>query len=88
LDEIKQDSIQRTILVQNQRSKWHNKFIKKKHFQPSDWAMLFESLFKKFKGKLTTRWLGPYEVVTIYENGFVKIKTIDDGQVSFVVDGH
>jgi hypothetical protein len=38
LDEIRQDAIQQTILVQNQRSKWHDKFIKKKHFQPSDWA--------------------------------------------------
>jgi hypothetical protein len=33
LDEIRKDVIQRTI---NQRSKWHDKFIKKKHFQPGD----------------------------------------------------
>jgi hypothetical protein len=88
LDEIRKDAIQRTILVQNQRSKWHAKFIKKKHFQPSDWALLFDSQFKTFKGKLNTRWLGPYEVDTVYDNGAVKIKTIDDGQVSFVVNGH
>jgi hypothetical protein len=55
LDEIRQDAIQQMILVQNQRSKWHDKFIKKKHFQPSDWALLFDSRFKTFKGKLTTR---------------------------------
>jgi hypothetical protein len=24
----------------------------------------------------------------VYDNGVVKIKTIDDGQVSFVVNGH
>jgi hypothetical protein len=64
LYEIRQDAIQRTILVQNQRSKWHDKFIKKKHFQPRDWALLFDSRFKTFKGKLTTYWLGPYEVDT------------------------
>jgi hypothetical protein len=72
LDEIRQDAIQRAILVQNQRSKWHDKFIKKKHFQPGDWALLFDSLFKTFKGKLTTRWLGPYEVDTVYDNGASK----------------
>ena len=88
LDEIRQDAIQRAILVQNQRSKWHDKFIKKKHFQPGDWALLLDSRFKTFKGKLTTRWLGPYEVDTVYDNGAVKIKTIYDGQVSFVVNGH
>jgi hypothetical protein len=49
---------------------------------------LFDSQFKTFKGKLTTQWLGPYEVVTVYDNGVVKIKKIDDGQVSFVVNGH
>jgi hypothetical protein len=88
LDEIRQDVIQRKILVQNQRRKWHDKFIKKKQFQPGDWALLFDSIFKTFKGKFTTRWLGPYEVVIVFGNGVVKIKTIDDGQVSFVVNGH
>jgi hypothetical protein len=76
------------MLFQNQRSKWHEKFIKKKQFQLSDWALFFDSRFKTFKGKLTTWWLGPYEVLTMYYNGIVKIKTIDDGQVSFVVNGH
>lgn len=88
LDEIRQDAIQRTILVQNQRSKWHDKFIKKKHFQLGDWALLFDSRFKTFKDKLTTRWLGPYKVDIVYDNGAIKIKTIDDGQVCFVVNGH
>jgi hypothetical protein len=87
LDEIRQDGIQWTILVQNLRIKWHDKFIKKKHFHPGDWPLLFDSRFKSFKGKLTTRWLGPYEVDTVYDNGAIKIKTIDDGQVSFVVNG-
>ena len=29
LDEIKQDAIQRTNLIQNQMTKWHDKFLKK-----------------------------------------------------------
>jgi hypothetical protein len=32
--------------------------------------------------------LDPYEVVIIYDNEVVKIKTIDDGHVSFLVNGH
>ena len=88
MDEIKQDAIQWTILVQNQRIKWHEKFIKKKKFQSGDCYLLFDSRFKTFKGKITTRWLGPYEVVTMFDNGAVKIKTIDDEHVSFVVNGH
>ena len=88
LDEIRQDFIQRTILVQNQRSKWHDKFIKKKQFQPGYWTLLFYSRIKTFKGKLTTRWFGPYELVAVFDNGVVQKKKIDDGQVSFVVNGH
>jgi hypothetical protein len=88
LGEIRKDALQRTILVQNQRSKWHDKYIKKNHFQPRDWALLFDSKYKTFKGKLMTRWLGPYEVETIFYNGSVRIKIIDDSQNSFVVNGH
>jgi len=87
LDRIRKDAIQRTILVQNQWSKWHEKFIKKKLFQPGDWALLFDSRFKTFKGTLTTRWMGPYEVVIVFDNGSVRIKTIDDESISFLVNG-
>ena len=69
--------------------KWHDhKFIKKKQFNTGDWALLFDSIYKNFKGKLTARWMGPYEVVTAFYNGSVEIKTIDDSQISFVVNGH
>jgi hypothetical protein len=88
LDEIKQDSLQRTTLIQEHRTKWHDKYIKKKSFQSGDWALLYDSRFKSFKGKLSTRWLGPYEVDTIYDNGSVNIKTIHEDQTSFVVNGH
>jgi transposase InsO family protein len=88
LDEIRQDALQRTTLIQEQRTKWHDKYIKKKSFQPGDWALLYDSRFKNFKGKLSTRWMGPYEVDTVYENGAVRIKTIDENQTSLVVNGH
>jgi hypothetical protein len=32
--------------------------------------------------------LGPYEVEIVFDNGSVRIKTIDDSQNSFVVNGH
>ena len=31
--------------------------------------------------------MGPYEVVTAFDNGSVKIKTIDISEVSFIVNG-
>ena len=32
--------------------------------------------------------MGPYEVVIAFDNGSVKIKTIDGSQISFVVNGN
>ena len=71
------DALQRTMLIQNQQETWHDKFIKQKQFNTGDWALLFDSWFKNFKGKLTTRQMGPYEVVKAFDNGLVEIKTID-----------
>ena len=88
LDELRQDALQRTMLIQNQRKTWHDKFIKKNQFNTGDWALLFDLRLKNFKGRLTTRWMGPYEVVTAFDNGSVKIKTIDGSKISFVVNGH
>ena len=87
LEEIRQDALQRTMLIENQRKTWHDKFIKQKQFNIGDWALLFGSQFKNFKGKLTTHWMGPYKVVTTFDNVSIKIKTIDGSEVSFVVNG-
>ena len=62
--------------------------MNKKTSEERDWPLLFNSWFKHFKGKLTTRWMGPYEIVTVFDNGSIKIKTIDEGQTAFVVNGH
>ena len=88
LDEIRQAAIEHNTLIQQERAQWHDKFIKKKQFHVGDWALLFDSKFKDFKAKFTTHWLGPYEIVDVYDNGSVKLKTIDDEAHQFVVNGH
>ena len=32
--------------------------------------------------------MGPYEVVTAFDNGSIKIKTNDGSEISFIVNGH
>ena len=68
--------------------KWHDKFIKIKVFHRGEWALLYDSHFKDFKGKLCTRWMGPYEVDTIFDNGIVRLVTIDDTRASFIANGN
>ena len=76
------------MLIQNQWKTWHDKFIKQKKFNKGDQELLFDSRYTNFKGKLTTHSMGPYEVVKTFDNGSVEIKTIDDSQNSFVINGH
>eukprot|EP00253_Pinus_taeda_P025326 PITA_25326 len=85
---IRHDVIQRTNIIQQQRSGWHDKYIKERKFQPRDWALLFDPKFKDFQGKFQTHWLGPYEIETVIDNGVVKIRTIDEEIVIFLVNGH
>lgn len=32
--------------------------------------------------------MGPYEVETTFENGVIRIKTLDDEPISFTMNGH
>ena len=53
-----------------------------------DWTLLYGSIFKDFKGKLRTRWLGPNQIDTCYGNGLVEIGTTNETQVPHLVNGH
>ena len=50
--------------------------------------MLYDSRFKDFKGKLMTRWLGPYIVDKFFDNGAIQISTIYQEGIPLLVNGH
>ena len=50
--------------------------------------MLYDSRYKDFKGKLRTRWLGPYTVEKCNDNGSVLIRTIDEEAIPMLINGH
>ena len=75
-------------MIQQQRKKWHDKIIKHKQFQKGNWALLYDSRFENFQGKLRTRWLGPYEVDVVFPNGTIRPLTIDDSKTPLLVNGH
>eukprot|EP00253_Pinus_taeda_P028715 PITA_28715 len=88
LDEKRLDAIHQTNMIQQQRMKWHDKIIKHKQFQKGNWALLYDSRFENFQGKLRTRWLGPYEVDVVFANGTVRLLIIDDAKTPLLVNGH
>ena len=75
-------------MIQQQRSRWHDRTIKQKKFQKGNWALLYDSHFENFQGKLRTRWLGPYEVDVVFPNGTVRLLTIDDSRTPLLVNGY
>ena len=89
IDEKLLAAVDHTVLIQQQRSNWHDRFIKKKVFFEGDWALLYDSRFKRdFKGKLHTRWLGPYLVDRVFDNGIVHLVTIDENRAPLFSNGH
>ena len=58
-------------------------------FREGDWALLYDSWFKRdFKGKLCTSWLGPYIIDQVFDNGTVRLTTIDENQTPLFANGH
>ena len=88
LNEFRMQALLHIEVVQQQRKVWRDKNIKEKAFQEGDWALLYDSSFKYFKGKLMTRWLGPYTVEKCIENGAVQIRTIDEERIPLLVNDH
>ena len=88
VDDYKKHALFRIEVVQQQKKKWYDRFIKSKYFKEGDWDPLYHYRFKQFKGKMRTRWLGPYQIDTCHDNGMMKFKTIDETQVPLLVNGH
>lgn len=50
--------------------------------------LLYDSRFQEFSGKLQTRWLDPYEIQEVNNNGTLTLNTINQYSHSFWVNGH
>lgn len=88
MDEIRLSALRNISLIQQQRAKWHDALIKNKVFHEGDWALLYDSRFQDFSGKLQTHWLGPYEIQKVHDNGTLTLITIDSSGYAFKVNGH
>ena len=88
LDEHRMQALLHSEVVQLQRQVWHDQHLNDKQFQLGDWTFFYDSKYKDFKGKLRTRWLGPYAVEKCNDNGSVLIRTIDEEAIPMLVNGH
>ena len=66
---------------------WHDKHIKKKHFQQGDLVLLYDSKFTKFPGKLKTHWKGPYVVQKVTDGGAVQLAKLNGELFPSMING-
>jgi hypothetical protein len=84
-EEMRLKAYENASIYKERIKRWYDKRLKKKEFK-GDKVLLYNSRFKTFgKGKLQSKWDGPYVVHSMLSNGAVTIMDINGDQ--FVVNG-
>jgi hypothetical protein len=85
LEEMRLKEYENASIYKERIKRWYDKRLKKKEFK-GDKVLLYNSRFKVFgKGKLQSKWDGPYVVHLVLSNGAVTIMYVKGDQ--FMVNG-
>jgi hypothetical protein len=86
LEEMRLKADENASLYKERIKRWYDKRLKKKEFKEGDKVLLHNSMFKTFrKGKLQSKWDGPYIVHSVLSNKVVTIMDVKGDQ--FMVNG-
>jgi hypothetical protein len=86
LEEMRLKAYESATIYKERMKRWYDKRLQPKEFKESDKVLLFNSKFKIFgKGKLKSKWDGPYVVHSVSPSGAVMIMDIKGDQ--YVVSG-
>ncbi|XP_057791290.1 uncharacterized protein LOC131008426 [Salvia miltiorrhiza] len=86
LEEIKREAYDNAVLYKERMKKSHDALIMNKLFNYGQKVLLYQTRFKFASGKLSTKWIGPFEVQAQFPNGVVEVKNPKSGKV-FKVNG-
>jgi hypothetical protein len=85
LEEMRLKAYENARIYKERIKRWYDKRLKKE-FKEGDKVLLYNSRFKTFgKGKLQSKWDGPYVVHSVLYNGAVTIMDVKGDQ--FMVNG-
>ena len=85
LEELRNESYNNARIYKDKTKKLHDQRILRKAFRAGDKVLLFNSRLKLFPGKLKSKWIGPYIVVSSTIFGAVTLRT--DAKEEFKVNG-
>jgi len=87
LEEDRMLALEKTMAIQKQRKRRFDKKIRNEDVQENDLALVYDSRHQKFLGKLHVRWLGPYLVTKVYENGSLSMSNLDGEPLPTRING-
>ena len=73
LEEFHNEAYENAKIYKEKMKAWHDKHIVRKEFEPSQQVLLFNSPLKLFRGKLKSRWPGPFTVIQVFSYRGVEI---------------
>ncbi|XP_074265593.1 uncharacterized protein LOC141588034 [Silene latifolia] len=75
------DAYENASIYKARTRAWHDNMISRRVFQVGEKVLLFQNRLRLFSGKLRSRWMGPYEVVKVFQHGAIEIKCLKSGKV-------
>lgn len=87
LEEERDLSLERTKRIQAQRKKRFDKKIRGEEIKDGDLTLVYDSKHQKFSCKLHIRWLGPYIVTKVFDNGSLSMNTLDGEPLPIRING-
>jgi hypothetical protein len=86
LEELRLKAYHNASIYKERMKRWYDKRLHKKEFKEGDKVLLYNSRYKVFgKGKLQSKWDGPYVVHSVSPSGAVTIMDAKGDQ--YVVNG-
>ena len=76
-----------TEVTQNRCKVWHDKHLKLNRFQPGQWVLKYDGRNEIKPGKFKVKWVRPYQIQEVGDNGAIKLWTLDGQEVLETVNG-
>nr|XP_033511448.1 uncharacterized protein LOC117276215 [Nicotiana tomentosiformis] len=83
-DEFRLHAYEKAKLYKEKTKRWHDKHIQHREFEVGQEVLLFNSRLKLFPGKLKSRWVGPFVIVSVRPHGAVELHDTSSSDTFFV----
>jgi len=88
LEEYRETALEKTRGVQSKRKEAFDRKLPVDHgIREGDLVLLYDNRHKDFPGKLHTRWMGPFRVNQIFQNGSIQLEDLQGRWLDTRVNG-